>query len=102
MRTRAIRVVSAYHCSIQTDDLQHGEFGSSDGRHQPTEKRLMGMCFVRGKACLSRKSREASDINVGYCVPLSFVRGANDSGHRVLQYEKSRKDVIPMIAEIVS
>jgi hypothetical protein len=62
----------------------------------------MGMCFVRGKACLSRKLREALDIDFWYRVPLSFVLGANDSGHRVLQYEKRRKDVIPMLAESVS
>ena len=45
---------------------------------------------------------KGSDIDFVHCVPLSFVRGAKDSGHRALQYENNRKDVIPILAEIMS
>lgn len=45
---------------------------------------------------------DASDVDFAHRVPLSFVRGAKDSGHRVRQYENSRKDVIPILAEIMS
>jgi hypothetical protein len=45
---------------------------------------------------------KASDMDFVHRVPLSFVRGANKTGHRALQYENSRKDVIPILAEIMS
>jgi hypothetical protein len=38
----------------------------------------------------------------GEHLPLSLVRGANSSGHRVRQYENSRKAVSPTPPEIVS
>ena len=32
-------------------------------------------------------------------LPFSFVRGANDNGHLVLQYEKTRKENSPMLLD---
>lgn len=35
-------------------------------------------------------------------LPFSFVLGANDSGHLVLQYEKTRKENSPMLLDSTS
>ena len=35
-------------------------------------------------------------------LPFSFVRGANRTGHRVLEYSKSRKETTPIVSDRVS
>lgn len=39
---------------------------------------------------------------LGKVLPFSMVRGANDSGHLVLQYEKTRKENSPMLVDSTS
>ena len=38
----------------------------------------------------------------GGALPFSFVRGANESGHLVLQYEKTRKENSPILLDSTS
>lgn len=60
------------------------------GGRELREERSLG-------GAMNRNRRSAQRV-----LPFSFVRGANDNGHLVLQYEKTKKENSPMLDDSTS